>query len=62
MAETETVFPVTVDTKTLCKMLGVGERLAIRLGENAGASIRWNGRRLWSVKKIMNYVDSQTEG
>lgn len=52
---------ITVDINELQTMLSVGKNTAATVGEKAGAVIRIGKRKLYSVKKIEEYMDKLSE-
>ncbi len=54
----ETERMITVDIETLSGMLCCGHQTARKIAEDAQAVIRINRRVLYSVDKIVDYVDS----
>lgn len=61
MTKTETVNKGAIDIKELMEYLSVGMRSADKVGKEAGAIIRIGRRKLFNVKKIQAYLDSQSE-
>lgn len=49
---------ITVDIIGLQAMLSVGRNTAIRIGEEAGAVVKIGNRKLYSVKKVQQYIDN----
>ena len=52
---------ITVDIHHLQEMLGCGRKTADDIGTNAGAVIRFGKRKLYSVKKVEEYIASRLE-
>lgn len=59
--KTESGTKITVDTVGLQELLGCGRMAALEIGERAGAKIKIGRRTLWSVRKIMDFIDSVAE-
>ena len=57
----ETDNKITVDINGLQAMLSVGKNTAADVGERAGAVIRIGRRKLYSVKRIEEYMQQLTE-
>lgn len=57
----ETGYKITVDINGLQTMLSVGKNSAAEIGEKAGAVIRIGRRKLYNVKKIIEYMEQQLE-
>lgn len=55
------INPLTIDTQTLMAMLGVGRNTALKVADEAGASLHIGSRKLYNVEKIKAYVDKLTE-
>ena len=55
------ITPVTIDIHTLMAMLGVGRNTALKLADEAGASLHIGTRKLYNVDKIKAYIDKLTE-
>lgn len=52
---------LTVDTEGLRKILSCGRETAVRIGTEASARVKVNGRVLWNVGKIREYLDEISE-
>ena len=55
------IKPITVDRDTLAQMLCVGINKADEIGTSAGAVIRFGKRKVYSVKKIEEYIEFLTD-
>ena len=53
--------PITIDIHTLMAMLGIGRNSALKVAEEAGASLHIGSRKLYNVEKIKAYIDKLTE-
>ncbi len=60
LADTNTT-PITIDIHTLTAMLGVGRNTALKVADEAGASLHIGSRKLYNVDKIKAYIDKLTE-
>jgi len=52
---------IMVNIKDLQNMLSIGLNSAARIGEEAGAVIRIGRRKLYNVRKIIDYLESKGE-
>ena len=55
------INPITIDINTLTAMLGVGRNTALKVAEEAGASLHIGSRKLYNVEKITAYINKLTE-
>ena len=56
----QTTAPITVRSKDLMKMLGVGRTTALKIGKDANAIIRLSGNcTLYDVQKIKEYLEKK---
>ena len=53
--------PITVDIYALTYMLGVGRNTALKVADEAGASLHIGSRKLYNVEKIKAYINKLTE-
>lgn len=53
--------PITVDIHALAFMLGVGRCTALKVADEAGASLHIGSRKLYNVEKIKAYINKLTE-
>ena len=61
MSKNSTVERITVDIKQLTEMLSVGRNTALAIAEEAGAGIKFGRRKLYSVKRIKEYISEQAK-
>ena len=53
------ITALTVNTKSLMKMLGCGRPAAVKIGIAAGAKVTVGERKLlWNVRAIQRYLDT----
>lgn len=52
------IKPITVDAKGVMELFGVGKNGAYKLGKEAGAEIKYGGRRLYNVEKIERFLEN----
>lgn len=55
------INPITIDINTLTAMLGVGRNTALKVADEAGASLHIGSRKLYNVEKITAYINKLTE-
>lgn len=55
------INPITIDINTLTAMLGVGRNTAIKVADEAGASLHIGSRKLYNVEKITAYINKLTD-
>lgn len=61
MTKTVTENKGAIDITELMEYLSVGKNTADKVGKEAGAIIRIGRRKLFNVKKIQAYLDTQAE-
>lgn len=55
------INPITIDINTLTAMLGVGRNTALKVADEAGASLHIGSRKLYNVEKITAYINKLTD-
>ena len=55
------INPITIDIHTLMSMLGVGRNTALKVADEAGASLHIGSRKLYNVEKITAYINKLTD-
>lgn len=51
-----------ITTNELKEKCGAGRSTAVKIGTAAGAKVKIGSRTLWNLKKVLNYLDSISEG
>ena len=59
--ERENAYKLYVDINELMAILSVGKNTALKIGENAKASVKFGKRHLYSIEKIKAYMSSLHE-